>query len=399
VKIYSYLAQRYVFEKHDVPFINFITKITIAGIALGVLSLMLAFAVLRGFKAEVTQKIIGFDSHIRVTELYDSDATLSNELIQSILSVEGVKSITPVFRNELILKSKSMTEGVVFEWVPKETLARLTSISNNMQTNDTDNIDGLIIGEQLSLALDVELNEPLQIMKFDKNYSNPEILSFPIGGIYSSGMSDYDKAYIYSCDESVLAVLGFDRTKPKEFMIFLENESSLSDVMTHVEQMIPFSQMALSWKERHQTLYAWINTQQVPIISIIGLILCVAIFNITSTLFLIVMEKRQQIGLLKALGANRLTVIKIFSAEGIFVSGVGVILGISLALLISLLQNNFHFIPLPSDIYFMSSVPMIIEWSDILIVIISTLFISLIATLFPALGASNVLPSNSLRSD
>ncbi|MEA3286499.1 MAG: FtsX-like permease family protein [Candidatus Marinimicrobia bacterium] len=396
----AYLATRYLFGKHRIPFIAFISRTTMIGMALGVTTLVLALGVMRGFESVVTSKIIGFDTHIRIEKLFESGFDLTDQQISEISNIPGVKRIFSIKKAEIMLKANGITEGALLEAMPEAALEQLYSVSGNLQ-GDEHASEGLIIGAALADQLLVKVNDPILVYdlgSLKEQMGFPTIARSNVQAIYESGMVDYDKAYLY-CSLSTMDELYPGAARTDNFGIFLTDLALTDAVMTQIDEILPYSHLSISWRDRHQTLFNWMKTQQLPIFVIFSLIMLVAVVNISSTLILIIMEKRSEIGTLRALGTSRKRIQRIFALEGLMMGLTGTLVGVLLSLTMAWLQNNFGLISLPSDVYFMDQVNIQISAGDILIISSGILVLAILSSMIPAMQASRLKPVESLRDE
>ncbi len=370
------------------------------GMALGVATLVLALGIMRGFQSVVTEKIIGFDTHIRIEKLFQSGFDLSPEQVQEIENIAGVESIFPIQKAEVMLKANGVTEGALLEAMPEEALKGLYSVSANLQSS-TGGQSGIIIGAAMAEMLEVNVSEP--ILLYDLG-SLAEMKGFPtiaraeVQAIYESGMVDYDKSYLY-CSINTMNELFRGKATKDEYGIFLTDLALTRTVINQIDSILPYSHLSISWEDRHQTLFNWMKTQQLPIFVIFSLIMLVAVVNIASTLVLIIMEKRSEIGTLRALGTSRRRIRRIFALEGLMMGLTGATLGLSISAILIWLQSTFGLISLPSDVYFMDKVTIQIAFEDILLIYGGILLLAILSSLFPAMQASRLNPAEALRDE
>ncbi len=396
----AYLALRYLFGKHRVPFIAFISRTTIVGMALGVATLVLALGVMRGFESVVTDKIIGFDTHIRIEKLFDSGFDLDDDKIAKISAIPGVKQIFRIKKAEVMLKAHGITEGALLEVMPEEALSQLYSVSDNY-THGESNQTGLIIGAALAKQLEVDVSDQIlayDLGSFSDQMGLPAIAATQVHAIYESGMIDYDKSYLY-CSPKTMEELFPNSPHTDDFGVFLSDIALTDEVMNEIDQILPYSHLSISWRDRHQTLFNWMKTQQLPIFIIFSLIMIVAVVNIASTLILIIMEKRTEIGTLRALGTSRRRIRRIFALEGLMMGLSGTLAGIILSVLLSWLQTTFGIISLPSDVYFMDQVSILIGIQDVAEISIGVIVLAILSSLIPAMQASRLQPAETLRDE
>jgi lipoprotein-releasing system permease protein len=396
----GYLATRYLFGKHRVPFIAFISRTTMIGMALGVATLLLALGVMRGFESVVTDKIIGFDTHIRIEKLFESGFDLDDEDISQISQIPGVEQIFRIKKAEVMLKANSITEGALLEVMPESALEQLYSVSANY-TSVLSNQSGLIIGKALADQLEIGISDQILLYdlgSFTDQMGLPSIVATHVQAIYESGMIDYDKSYLY-CSPQTMEGLFPESPDTDDFGIFLSDVSMTNEVMNQIDQILPYSHLSVSWRDRHQTLFNWMKTQQLPIFVIFSLIMIVALVNIASTLILIIMEKRTEIGTLRALGTSRKRIRRIFALEGLMMGLIGTFAGIILSVILAWLQARFGLISLPSDIYFMDKVSILIGVDDVLSISGGVILLAILSSLIPAMQASRLKPAETLRDE
>ena len=396
----GYLATRYLFGKHRVPFIAFISRTTMVGMALGVTTLLLALGVMRGFESVVTEKIIGFDTHIRIEKLFESGFDLDSANIAEISEIPGVEQIFRIQKAEIMLKANDVTEGALLEVMPETALSQLYSVSSNLSGDENDQT-GLIIGGALAEMLEVEVGDGILVYdlgSLSDEVGLPSVATTQVKAIYESGMIDYDKGYLY-CSPQTMETIFPGNDESDDFGIFLTDVSITDEVMNQVDQILPYSHLSISWRDRHQTLFNWMKTQQIPILVIFSLIMIVAVVNIASTLILIIMEKRTEIGTLRALGTSKRRIRRIFALEGLMMGLAGTILGVLLSLALAWLQTRYGLISLPSDVYFMDKVSILIDYKDVLILSGGVILLAILSSVIPAMQASRLQPAETLRDE
>ena len=370
------------------------------GMALGVTTLILALGVMRGFESVVTQKIIGFDTHIRIEKLFESGFNLDQEQIDAIAAIPGVEQIFKIKKVEVMLKANNRTEGALLEVMPDKALSQLYSVSDNFTGGESEQ-SGLIIGAALADMLEITIGDQLLVYdlgSFTDQVGLPSIAATEVQAIYESGMVDYDKSYLY-CSPNTMEQLFPGSEDTDDFGIFLSDISITNEVMDKIDQKLPYSHLSISWRDRHQTLFNWMKTQQLPIFVIFSLIMVVAVVNIGSTLILIIMEKRTEIGTLRALGTSKKRIRRIFALEGLMMGLIGTLAGILLSLMLSWLQSTFGLISLPSDVYFMDKVSVQIALEDVLFISSGVILLATLSSLIPAMQASRLQPAETLRDE
>jgi len=370
------------------------------GMALGVTTLVLALGIMRGFESVVTAKIIGFDTHIRIEKLFMSGFDLEAQKISEIGALAGVEKIFPIKQAEIMLKANGITEGALLEGMPDEAFIKLYSVSSNLNGQETKQ-PGLIIGAALAEQLKIGVSDPIlayDLGSLTDQKGLPSIARTKVQAIYESGMVDYDKSYLYCSLETMDELFPGEQGKD-DYGIFLTDLSLTDEVMNQIDEILPYSHLSISWRDRHQTLFNWMKTQQLPIFIIFSLIMLVAVVNIASTLILIIMEKRSEIGTLRALGTSRKRIRRIFALEGLMMGATGTLLGLVLSIVLAWLQSTFGLISLPSDVYFMDKVTIQIALKDVLLISSGIILLAILSSLIPAMQASRLKPAEALRSE
>ena len=368
--------------------------------ALGVATLVLALGVMRGFESVVTQKIVGFDTHIRIEKLFESGFDLDEETIDEISEIPGVQQVFRIDKAHVMLKANGITEGALLEVMPESALGQLYSVSGNL-TGAESQQNGLIIGAALADELCVGISDQILVYdlgSFTDQLGLPVIAASQVQAIYESGMIDYDKSYLY-CSPSTMTELFPGSPETDDFGIFLTDISLTDDVMDQIDQLLPYSHLSISWRDRHQTLFNWMQTQQLPIFIIFSLIMIVAVVNIASTLILIIMEKRTEIGTLRALGTSKNRIYRIFALEGLIMGLLGTLIGLLLSLILAWAQNSFGLISLPSDVYFMDKVSILLSLNDTVMISLGVIILAVLSSLIPAVQASRLQPADTLRDE
>jgi lipoprotein-releasing system permease protein len=221
-------------------------------------------------------------------------------------------------------------------------------------------------------------------------------MAFRVTGIYESGMAEYDDVYAYTGiqDAQVLfqipdAASGFD--------IQLSRVDSADAVAERAADLLGYPHYARTVFESYRNLFSWIELQKKPIPIILGLIIIVATVNIIGTLLMMVLDKTREVGVLATLGATRWGITRVFLRQGLTIALVGTVLGNLLAFILLTLQQNFKILSLPSDIYFMTSVPVLMRWEDFLVVSAITVALSMLSALIPARLAARLDPVTAIR--
>jgi lipoprotein-releasing system permease protein len=387
-----YIAKQFILSRKDSRFISLISTISIIGIALGVATLIIAISVLKGFEQTITNKVIDFDSHIKIT----SYRTTLPDYHQSLPWLESklepfYPDITPFASKLVIVSHKKKKDGISLIGIePKNEKPFLV---NNIVDGDyklTD--DGVLIGKKLAEKLFVKVGDKITVFALRKDAipspeNLPNIEKFIVTGIFESGMTEYDDTYAYTSLASAqkLFDIGDNITG---FNIKLGDISKIDSLTIFLGKSLRYPHSVRSVYQLHRNIFTWIELQKEPIPIVLALIILVAVFNIVGTLLMIVLEKTNAVGILKALGSKQKQIISIFLIHGAILGIVGITLGSTLGYFLILIQQKFDVITLPSSIYFMSKVPFLMT-ADTFINIALVTFLCILASLIQAILLTN----------
>ena len=394
-------------ERTSRRFFSFIVGISIAGVALGTATLIIALSILSGFEKTLTDNIVGYTAHAEIM-LYGGRPVpdYHSTAIYLQKKIPEIKSLSPFIQQEIILRSSKGITGLILKGVaPNDSLAigpkRLVK-GVNFTSLQNDSLPPIIISKGVARVLGTDVGKSVAAFRFHQGMKTREELlvnlrMFRVIGIYETGMTEYDNTLAYTTLEAGQNFVGFTQKQASGYLV-LGNELSQSRYITErINRELRYPFYATSVYDLYQTIFAWIELQKKPTPIILGLIILVAAFNIVSTLLIMVIEKTRSIGVLKTLGARNIGIGKIFLSEGLTISIAGVLLGNILAFTLTFIQLHYHIFKLRSDIYFMSSVPISIEWQQYAIVSAISIIIAIAATLIPARIASRVLPLKALK--
>lgn len=396
-----FISKKYTFSKKHSGFITLISTISIIGISLGVATLIIALSVLNGFEQTITNKIVDFDSHIRITSYKNilPNYTTNSEIIKNKLGNYAL-FVNPYAALIAIAGTKEIKEGVNVKGINPD---------DNWEGIKKSIIEGsfklskgeIIIGRKLANKLRVRTNDLVTIFALKNNQlptpeNFPNIERFRITGIFESGMAEYDDliAYVSLNDAQKLFSIG---DNINGYDIKLNTVSKIDSLTNVLSSELRYPHSVKSIYQTHRNIFTWIELQKEPIPIVLGLIIIVAVFNIIGTLLMIVLEKTRAIGILKSIGAKRKQIISIFVYQGIFLSIAGIVIGNILALVLTGLQVEYNIISLPSSVYFVSSVPIKLSFEIFLGISLLTFLLCFLVSIIPSYIASRIQPVTSIR--
>ena len=395
------IAARHLRSKHKFSFTSFISYLAVAGLAIGVAVLILTLAVLDGFESEIEQKIIGFDGHIRIRGYFDRNLPEVDSHLDAILSnINDITASEPYISQAAMIRVGRETHGIMVEGVPSSGIEKIIATPQFITQGEFDlsgdgtvvmgaalaNQLGLTVGKKVTLLDMANLGRPGKL---------PGIRQFRIIGIYDTGLKDYDETVVYMSLSDAQALFGMPAQISGRIVRLRDKDETESVSAAIASEGVLY--IYETWLDRHSQLFAWLRSQKQPMIIVFGLIALVAIFNISSALTMIVMEKNRDIGVLRAMGFSRRNISQLFLVEGGLIGLIGVGLGICLALIVGFLQIRYGFFRIPAEIYFMSQLAVKFHLQQFITVGAFGFLLALVATVYPAWKASGVQPADAVR--
>jgi lipoprotein-releasing system permease protein len=402
-----FIAKRYLKSKRKTKFVSVITLISVGGVLIGVTALDFILSMMNGFEKEVRSRIIGTTAHISVFAAYNEGIDNYGELASRIKETKHVVDIAPYIYYKAAIASKTGSDGIVVRGIDPEKEKLVTDIERNLKLGsldleqEGDEPPGIMLGATLADRLGVELGDNVVLFSLKEGslttgWSTPKATKLKVKGIFETGMYEYDAslAYIGLSTAQKLFNLG---NRVTGLQIKLDNLYQAEKVAKELESKLGPHYYALDWMHMHKNLFSWMTLEKYAMFIVLSLIVAVAAFNIISTLIMVVIEKRKDIGILKSMGCTSTSIMKIFMFEGLVVGAVGIVLGSAFGYLLCWIQKTFNLISLPPEIYFINSLPVDMRPLDFILVALAALVLTFLATVYPARRASQLSPVDAIR--
>jgi lipoprotein-releasing system permease protein len=398
-----FIARRYLQSRRNAAFVSFISGIATLGVTLGTATLIIALSILGGFEREITDKVIGFTSHVQITGFQNLPLKDYQKNAAAIRNAfPSVRSVSPYVSREALIRSHETVDGILLKGLDPQTdnsiTPRFIVAGEYLLDRRPGGMPHLVLGQKLAAKLAVTIGDKVTIFAVSRGFDNgqPRVMQFRIVGIYESGMSEYDDVYAFtglrdaqSLFQMPEAVSGFD--------IMLTSLDSARSVADGISDVLGYPHFGRTVFENYRHLFSWIELQKKPVPIILGLIIVVATVNIIGTLLMMVLDKTREIGILASMGATRWGITAIFLRQGMTIAFTGTLLGNLLAFGLLVAQLEFRFFSLPSDIYFMTSVPILLQPEYFLVTSVITILLCLLTAFIPARLASKLNPVAAIR--
>jgi len=418
-----FISLRYLRAKRKQVFVSIITFISMAGILLGVAALIIVLAVMNGFEKELRDKILGINAHIILME-YSGPMKNYERVKSDISSIPGVVASTPFIYTQAMLKNGDSVSGIVLRGLSPSDARDVINLGRMMEgrlenlsaqgraqmtmPSPLMDVPGIILGKELARHVGAFLYDTVHVVSPQGIATPmgmvPRMKKFVVVGIFESGFYEYDStlAYISLADSQDFLGLGNQVTGLE---IKVDNIYNAREIAGAVEQKLGYPYWARDWMKMNRNLFAALRLEKRVMFIIVGLIVLVAGFNIICTLIMVVMEKTKDIAILKSMGASSNSIMKIFMLQGVIIGGIGTLLGTVTGLLVAWnigpitrsIENLFGFKILPGDVYYLSELPALVNYDDVVIIVIGSVIISLLATLYPSRNASRLDPAEAIR--
>ena len=408
-----YIAYKFLRSKKSSRFTSIISKSSIIGISLGIAAIIVVMSIMNGFHSEMRNKILSMVSHVIITE---ENYTLKNwdKLKNKIDKNNLVYSSAPYVEGQAMISFGNNVHGIQVKGIIPEYEKNVTSLENNIIDGQLNTIGNkpyqISIGIDLAKKMSLKIGDKITLVIPRANSTMigivPRIKRFEVSSIFNFGMQQYDKnlVFIDIKEAQLLYGKGADVTGLRLKLNDLFLAPSMSEI---IKFNFKQNYIVIDWTMMNKNFFNALQMEKTMLLLLMLLIVLVATFNIISSLFMVVSEKKSDIAILKTIGMNSRNIMKIFILQGTFLGAAGIILGLILGLLISfnldyivkLIEYFLGRSILDSDIYMISSVPAKVELLDLFYVSIASFLLSVLATLYPSINAAKTKPAEALRGN
>ncbi len=409
MRLALWIAGRYLRARPHTGFVRLLTGISIAGVAVGVTALLVVLAVMNGFEGEVQSRIAGTDAHVILLGATTDGVSDGEQLAARLAHERGVLGASAFTYAKAMVFHEGLSEGLVVKGVDlsherevttvsRSIAPRLDSIPNVTQSGEP----GIVLGSELAAKLGARLGGRVLLATLQGDASSafgyaPKLRPFRVVGLFTSGLYTYDSSFGFT---SVGASQRFfelgDRVTGVEIKLEDMFAAPREAERLRVAAGLP-GLRSNNWIDLNRNLFTWMKLEKTVMFVILALIVLVAAFNIVSTLFMVVLEKRRDIGVLRTLGATPALVLTVFLGEGLLIGVLGTASGALLGLVLIAVLKRYPFVHLPGDVYFIETLPLRPEAGDFAAVILAAVVLCLAAAWYPAWRASRLDPIEAIR--
>jgi lipoprotein-releasing system permease protein len=404
------LAARYLRAKRSTGFISIVSVLSLLGIMIGVAALIIVMAVMNGFRHDLLSRILGVQGHA-VVQGIGGPLNHFDDVAARIRQVAGVTRVTPIVDGQLMATANGATSGIYVRGLRKEDLRTFTMVSSSLKPDAIDRFQGgdsVMIGVRLAERMHIEAGDQITLIAPRGDVTpfgtTPRIKTYTVAGIFKIGMSEYDLSFVFMpLDEAQLFFKMGDTVSGLEVMV--ADPDNIDAMAAPIGKAAGSTARLFTWHDRDSTFFDAVMIERNVMALILSLIVLVAALNIISGLYMLVKEKSADIAILRTMGATRGAIMRIFIIAGLAVGGVGTLLGFLIGVLfcanietirqfLSSLTGTVLFNP---EIYFLSKMPAEMDPGEVTVVVIMSLVLSFLATLYPSWRAAKLDPVEALR--
>lgn len=400
-----FLALRYLRSRRHRRLARVTAFIALAGISVGVAALIVAQALANGFRDEMRDKILRGTSHLTVMRSDGQSISNHKELAQQISRIEGVTSAAGTTYDGAVLIGPAGSAYAVLRGVDTESTQAdliqstvVTGSATPIINSKTQEHVQVLIGIELAKRTGLSAGDEAGIMGVTPAGSSASSTQrqVRIAGTFRTGLFEYDSTWIYLPLETAESLAG-GRHAVSVISVQVGNIYDVKQAGARLREILGGPYTIVDWQEANRPLFTALELERRVGILIIALIILIAALNITSTLILVVMERRRDIAILNAMGATSRSIMVIFVIEGALVGLAGALAGVSLGAAATFFANRFKLISLPADVYSIAHVPLNLQLRDVVLAAVVAFVLSTLATIYPARAAANVRPAELLR--
>jgi lipoprotein-releasing system permease protein len=409
----TFIARKYFWAQRRSLSSGLISLFSALGVMIGTWLLIFVLSAINGFEDEVTRQLMGKDAHVEITRHQFVPITGHDSLRVRVLENPDVTTVAPYILSKTVISHRGNQDGILVYGIDTELSRTVIGLPHSV-TRGAYRLDSLpdtagrrfpavILGHALAARLGAGVGDKVFLADFSKSdFAGgglmPRIQPCVVAGTFESGMYQYDETLAYVSLETAQRLFGMPGAVTG-LQLRVRDPYQSGRVGTALEERLGFPYRAIDWQAKNSTLIKWMAYEKVLVGLALGIIIIIAAFNIISSLIMVVNDKTREIGILRAMGSTRASILRIFVYEGMLVGLLGSLAGAALGLLSYWAQKEFGIIRLPGDVYFVTVLPVDLRWADVMGVLILTNALCALATLPPALKAARQDPVEAIRHE
>ena len=409
-----YVARRYMASRHRGRLFSFITWIALGGVTIGVGALVVVIGVMSGMQEDLLGKILESSPHVLVQQQGSSLRMDDWEAVSDrVRQIEGVQAVAPwVLTTVTALRGRYSQSADMYGMAIDLEGPAVTDMEARIQEGVHDlgptesGLPPVLMGSRLAARMQVFNGDTLTLIAFENltvdvmGMPSPSMRQYEVTGTFTTGMYDYDIKNIYVPIEAAQEQLGIlDRDQVSGLGVRVDDPDRALSVSDLIQGSLGNDFYAVSWSTTNRALFSALELEKLAMYLILTLIVVVAAFNIVSTLVMVVVDRTREIGILKSMGMTDRMILRIFMLQGLSIGIIGTTLGTVLGLVLSWVLDTFEIITIPAEVYFVEKLPVSIHATDVGMIVSVSLLIAFLATIYPAMKASQLEPVRAIRHE
>jgi len=398
-----FIARRYLRSKSGKFFSSGATT-AIAGIFIGVAAIIIVLSVMNGFHEELKNRILGLTPHIVITKYSLEYISNYDSLLSIIRQYPGVISAEPFIYNKTIIRKENTSDGIIVRGIMTNSGIEIIDLKKTIIQGNFDlNGDNVILGTDLARSIGARVLDDISLVAPFAGEATPlgvlpRIKRYTVSGIFDAGMYDYNSSFVYVGLANLQEFLKIGDVA-SGIEVKVKNINNTTKTTSGLKKMLRFPYRVQDWISMNRNIFTALRLEKVVTFIVLVLIVLVAAFGIIGLLVTMVLRKTKEIGILNAMGTKKKSIVKIFILSGFLIGVIGTVSGTVFGVVVSLILNKYHIINLPGDVYFIKNLPVQVELSDVILVLVVALSISLVSTIYPAYKAANLAPVEAIRNE
>ena len=405
------IAFRYIKSRRVEGFISISAWFSLLGIMLGVATLIVVMSVMNGFRTELVDRILGINGHLIIYSKNERTIPNYTKIINKILDTPNVVAVTAHLEGQALAKNKNSISGVIIRGSNWSDLAAKKLLWKSLNQSTISNFkdkQNIIMGYRLGQKLNLKVGDYISLISPNGMETALGVMpvnqNFKVGGFFDMGMYEYDNNFIFIPWKKAELFLSTNNIA-HGIEVFLKDQKLTSSVNLQLQSKLNKNLIVIDWKKRNSSFMNALAVEKNVMFVILTLIILVAAFNIISSMIMLVQTKKADIALMRTMGASQYLIIKVFMLTGSIIGFLGTFVGVLLGVFVSmniekirqLITSIFGQELFSAEIYFLSKLPSNININEVLIVICISIFLTLLASIFPAWKASKISPAEALR--
>lgn len=410
-----FIARHYLRAGRGGALLSLITWIALGGIILGVAALITVVSVMSGMQGELRGKILESTPHVYVLEYSRSLQVGDYEaVIDTILTVDGVTAAAPFAMSNvsLVYEQGDYSQSAYLFGIDIDTTGvAVTDMERQIIEGSLDleppesGLPPLLMGSVLADRMGIFAGDTMVVLSLENlnpdmfGGFSPTLRQFEVTGTFTTGMYEYDLSNVYTTLTAAQDLLGMDVTTASGIGVRTVDPARATPIAADMQERLGYPYQVQSWVERNQALFSALQLEKIALGLIVFLIVVVAAFNIVSTLVMVVADRTKEIGILRTMGMSQKAILRIFVIQGLWIGVIGTTVGAALGVGASWAIDRFELIKIPGEVYFVEHLPATLDPVDIGLIVVASILVSFLATIYPSRQASRLEPVDAIRHE